>query len=283
MPDYQHPSLFPNLPVLIEAPCSTQNSPERATALHLAEAVQARGSGISKRARSKLSSTAASVRETLGKSANSSAGTDRPLTESTSSEKILSVAKLEELDAQHHTPVFLYTQQIEGEVADDGHVGGSIVDSTPGDGLLEFGAEHPREQGLDSPVGADDGARLDGGTGAPGHVVATAVGGGAKFEQPVFAEKHLRQPKQAAKRQGPGGADADAACSNMRPIARFEADEVFLPVREVAKRFFVSVQTIWRWKKEWADFPKPVEITAGTTRWRLSDLVEFERKLRSKA
>ncbi|WP_442581612.1 helix-turn-helix transcriptional regulator [Mesorhizobium sp. ASY16-5R] len=111
-------------------------------------------------------------------------------------------------------------------------------------------------------------------------------------EKPEFASEHevaisrtrkSAKPKQAAKRQRPGETDVNAASSGSRPISLSEAHEVYLPVREVAKRFGVSVQTVWRWKKDWADFPKPIEITAGTTRWRLSDLVEFERKLGSKA
>lgn len=55
--------------------------------------------------------------------------------------------------------------------------------------------------------------------------------------------------------------------------------ERYLTVGEVARRFSVSAQTIWRWSKEVqpSSFPKPVHIGIGTTRWRLSDLVRFER------
>lgn len=52
--------------------------------------------------------------------------------------------------------------------------------------------------------------------------------------------------------------------------------ERYLTVRDVAQRFAVSVQTVWRWAKERPEFPKPVELSLGTTRWRMSDLIAFE-------
>ncbi|WEJ09959.1 helix-turn-helix transcriptional regulator [Sinorhizobium prairiense] len=55
--------------------------------------------------------------------------------------------------------------------------------------------------------------------------------------------------------------------------------ERYLTVRDVAQRFAVSIQTVWRWAKERTEFPKPVELSPGTTRWRMSDLTAFERGL----
>ena len=52
--------------------------------------------------------------------------------------------------------------------------------------------------------------------------------------------------------------------------------ERYLTVRDVAQRFAVSIQTVWRWAKERSEFPKPVELSPGTTRWRMSDLIAFE-------
>lgn len=43
---------------------------------------------------------------------------------------------------------------------------------------------------------------------------------------------------------------------------------MFLTDREVARRFGVSRQTIWRWARE-GQFPAPVKLTAGCTRWKL--------------
>lgn len=55
---------------------------------------------------------------------------------------------------------------------------------------------------------------------------------------------------------------------------------VFLTVEEVASRYKVSKDTIWRWKRD-GRFPKAVRVGPGATRWRLSELLEFDSKLQS--
>lgn len=57
------------------------------------------------------------------------------------------------------------------------------------------------------------------------------------------------------------------------------ADERYLPDRMVAERFGVQKQTIWRWAKTSPLFPKAIKFEGGTTRWRLSDLIAYERKV----
>ena len=52
-------------------------------------------------------------------------------------------------------------------------------------------------------------------------------------------------------------------------------NEVYLKVEQVAARFGVSTDTIYRWKRE-RDFPKSRKLTSGSVRWRLSDIVEWE-------
>lgn len=52
----------------------------------------------------------------------------------------------------------------------------------------------------------------------------------------------------------------------------------FLTVEQVAGRFGVSTDTIWRWKRN-GEFPKAVKVSRGTTRWRLADIEEHERGL----
>ncbi len=42
-------------------------------------------------------------------------------------------------------------------------------------------------------------------------------------------------------------------------------------IRTVARIFGISVPTGWRWSRE-GRLPKPVKLTAGTTRWRVGDL-----------
>jgi len=48
-----------------------------------------------------------------------------------------------------------------------------------------------------------------------------------------------------------------------------------VPVREVAQRHSVSVSTIWRWVNK-GQFPKPIKLSPGCTRWRISDIQEWE-------
>ncbi len=56
----------------------------------------------------------------------------------------------------------------------------------------------------------------------------------------------------------------------------FSLDE-FLTDREVAKRYKVQKQTVWRWAKSSAYFPRPFKIE-GTTRWSSHELDEYDRK-----
>lgn len=50
---------------------------------------------------------------------------------------------------------------------------------------------------------------------------------------------------------------------------------VFLTARQVAERESVSVPTVWRWARE-GNFPQPVKLGPGCTRWRLADLEAWE-------
>jgi predicted DNA-binding transcriptional regulator AlpA len=52
--------------------------------------------------------------------------------------------------------------------------------------------------------------------------------------------------------------------------------EAYLSVKEVAKRYGVSVPTIWRRAADAGPFPTPHKLFEGTTRWSLSDLTAFE-------
>ena len=49
----------------------------------------------------------------------------------------------------------------------------------------------------------------------------------------------------------------------------------YLTVGQVAAKFSVSTDTIWRWKRN-GDFPKPVRVGPNCTRWRLSDIEAHE-------
>jgi prophage regulatory protein len=52
----------------------------------------------------------------------------------------------------------------------------------------------------------------------------------------------------------------------------------FLSVRHVSIRLGVSPATIWRWARERDDFPKPIRLSEGCTRWREVDLAQFEAR-----
>jgi prophage regulatory protein len=57
-------------------------------------------------------------------------------------------------------------------------------------------------------------------------------------------------------------------------------DNLFLSVTQVADRYGVSTDSIWRWRRN-DDFPAPVRVGPNCTRWRMSDLIEHEGKLRT--
>jgi predicted DNA-binding transcriptional regulator AlpA len=54
-------------------------------------------------------------------------------------------------------------------------------------------------------------------------------------------------------------------------------DEAYFTDIELAHRFKVSRQTIWRWA-EAGCLPKPVKLSMRTRRWRASDIQKFERR-----
>lgn len=51
--------------------------------------------------------------------------------------------------------------------------------------------------------------------------------------------------------------------------------EIFLRDSQLSKRYSVSRATIWRWTRD-GQLPKPVSFGPGCTRWRLSELEQFE-------
>lgn len=60
-----------------------------------------------------------------------------------------------------------------------------------------------------------------------------------------------------------------------QPIA---PNSIYLPVDQVAARFSVSIDTIWRWCRKGA-FPKPYHPGGTLARWRLSEIEAFESGL----
>lgn len=52
--------------------------------------------------------------------------------------------------------------------------------------------------------------------------------------------------------------------------------QIWLSDSQVAGRYGVNRKTPWRWAKSDPAFPKPVRLTSGCTRWRLSDVEAWE-------
>lgn len=53
----------------------------------------------------------------------------------------------------------------------------------------------------------------------------------------------------------------------------------FLSVEQVARRYDVSTDSIWRWVRK-NKFPAPVRVGGGTTRWRRKDIIKHDGALR---
>ncbi|GHA61573.1 hypothetical protein GCM10008927_28880 [Amylibacter ulvae] len=57
---------------------------------------------------------------------------------------------------------------------------------------------------------------------------------------------------------------------------------IYLRVENVAARYDVSIATIWRWASETANvFPKPIQLSRGTTRWLLGELENYDAQLKA--
>lgn len=61
-----------------------------------------------------------------------------------------------------------------------------------------------------------------------------------------------------------------------KQVSCTKCQETFLSDVEVAKRYGISRASIWRWVKNNPKAPKPIKLSPGTTRWKLSELVAFE-------
>jgi len=51
---------------------------------------------------------------------------------------------------------------------------------------------------------------------------------------------------------------------------------IYIAVAQIAARYDVHPSTVWRWAKADPNFPKPVTLTPGCTRWRLAELEAWE-------
>ena len=56
------------------------------------------------------------------------------------------------------------------------------------------------------------------------------------------------------------------------------SNERYLRDSEVAHRYGISRQTVWRWTAQ-GTLPEPIKLSVSVTRWRLSDLLAYETSL----
>jgi prophage regulatory protein len=62
----------------------------------------------------------------------------------------------------------------------------------------------------------------------------------------------------------------------IKEIAQPPISSVYLSDSQVAKRYGVSRQTVWRWANSDNTLPKPIKLSPGCTRWNLRDLENWE-------
>ncbi|CAH0343024.1 hypothetical protein [Rhizobium sp. CECT 9324] len=84
----------------------------------------------------------------------------------------------------------------------------------------------------------------------------------------------------SAEAADPELADQTAGIRPPSPVASASiSSDQFLTDRDVAERYKVKKQTIWRWAKSSRTFPKPFKIE-GTTRWSSKELDEHDSKIK---
>lgn len=52
--------------------------------------------------------------------------------------------------------------------------------------------------------------------------------------------------------------------------------ETYLSDRTLSDRYGVARATIWSWMKSDPTFPRPIKLTPGCTRWKLSEIEAWE-------
>lgn len=64
--------------------------------------------------------------------------------------------------------------------------------------------------------------------------------------------------------------------SNIQEVKKPRAPSQFLSDTQIAQRYGVSRQTVWRWAATDTTFPTPIKLSPGCTRWNISDLESWE-------
>ncbi|ABF62514.1 putative transcriptional regulator (plasmid) [Ruegeria sp. TM1040] len=95
---------------------------------------------------------------------------------------------------------------------------------------------------------------------------------GSPPHQPPHPTEAKQKPAKRIRRE------ANQKAAVKQPVSGGSASTAYLTDEDVARRFRVSRQTIWRWIGT-SHFPAPFKLSAGTSRWRLEEILTFERKL----
>lgn len=53
--------------------------------------------------------------------------------------------------------------------------------------------------------------------------------------------------------------------------------QTYISDRQACERYNINRVTLWRWART-GTFPRPVKLSKGCTRWRLSDVEAWEEK-----
>lgn len=66
-------------------------------------------------------------------------------------------------------------------------------------------------------------------------------------------------------------------------MEKIGGDETWSSVNQLGERYDVHPATMWRWAKNDPSFPKPVTLSPGCTRWKMSEVKAWEaRKTRGR-
>jgi predicted DNA-binding transcriptional regulator AlpA len=53
--------------------------------------------------------------------------------------------------------------------------------------------------------------------------------------------------------------------------------DTYLSDKDLSRRYQITRNTVWRWNRERSDFPRAIRLTAGCTRWKLSEIEAWEK------
>jgi len=125
-------------------------------------------------------------------------------------------------------------------------------------------------ESVKAPVAADD----------PTAAAMAAMASISKPDGKLVTKKISVRTKRADRggrvvKSAPSAAEPQAKVAPSNPADMALSDQ-YLSVKQVAKHYSVGVATVWRWLSAGDGFPAPIRLSAGTTRWRESDLLAFE-------